>query len=72
MRVLPTQSCREGLDVRGVREGEVVIMGESDGHLRSLLRIITRWGKLLDSDWLRHCEFIRNLRANYRSQGQNL
>ena len=27
--------------------------------------VITHWEKLLDSDWLRHCEFIRNLRANF-------
>ena len=26
--------------------------------------VITHWEKLLHSDWLRHCEFIRNLRAN--------
>ena len=26
--------------------------------------IITHWEKLLDSNWLRDCEFIRNLRAN--------
>ena len=25
---------------------------------------ITHWEKLLDSDWLRYCEFIHNLRAN--------
>ena len=36
----------------------------------SIADIITHWEKLLDSDWLRDCEFIRNLRANYRSQGQ--
>ena len=36
--------------------------------------VITHWEKLLDSDWLRDCEFICNLRANsdYRSQGQIL
>ena len=27
--------------------------------------IITHWEKLLDSDWLSDCEFIRNLRANF-------
>ena len=26
--------------------------------------LITHWEKLLDSDWLRHSEFIHNLRAN--------
>ena len=26
--------------------------------------------KLLDSDWLRHCEFIRNLRANSVIRGK--
>ena len=31
-----------------------------------------RLGKLPDSDWLRDSEFIRNLRGNYRSQGQHL
>ena len=32
--------------------------------------IITLWEKLLDSDWLRHCEFIRNLRANSVIRGK--
>ena len=32
--------------------------------LKIINMIITHWEKLLDSDWLRHCEFIRNLRAN--------
>ena len=29
-----------------------------------IIIIITHQEKLLDSDWLRDCEFIRNLRAN--------
>ena len=33
-------------------------------------KVITRWEKLLDSDWLRHCEFIRNLRANSVIRGK--
>ena len=33
-------------------------------------RVITHWEKLLDSDWLRHCEFIRNLRANSVIRGK--
>ena len=32
--------------------------------LQRLTFVITHWEKLLDSDWLSHCEFIRNLRAN--------
>ena len=32
--------------------------------------LITRWEKLLDSDWVGHCEFIRNLRANSVIQGK--
>ena len=41
-----------------------------------VISLITHWEKLLDSDWLRACDFIRNLRANsvircsYRFQGQ--
>ena len=31
---------------------------------------ITHWGKLLDFDWLRDCEFIRNLRANSVIRGK--
>ena len=34
------------------------------------LALITHWEKLLDSDWLRHCEFIRNLRANSVIRGK--
>ena len=40
--------------------------------------LITDWEKLLDSDWLRDCEFIPNLKANsvirgkLQDQGQNL
>ena len=30
----------------------------------------THWEKLLDSYWLRHCEFIRNLRANSVIRGK--
>ena len=32
--------------------------------------VITHWEKLLDSDWLRLCEFIRNLRANSVIRGK--
>ena len=32
--------------------------------------IITHWEKLLDSDWLRDCGFIRNLRANSVIRGK--
>ena len=32
--------------------------------------IITHWEKLLDSDWLRHCEFIHNLRASSVIRGK--
>ena len=32
---------------------------------RKITFVITRWKKLLDFDWPRECEFIRNLRANY-------
>ena len=32
--------------------------------------VITHWEKLLDSDWLRDCEFIRNLRANSVIRGK--
>ena len=35
-----------------------------------IIIIITHWEKLLDSDWLRHCEFIRNLRANSVIRGK--
>ena len=35
-----------------------------------LLILITHWEKLLDSDWLGHCEFIRNLRENSVSWGK--
>ena len=36
----------------------------------NVLSVITHWEKLLDSDWLRHCEFIRNLRANSVIRGK--
>ena len=32
--------------------------------------LITHWEKLFDSDWLRHCDFIRNLRENSVIQGK--
>ena len=32
--------------------------------------VITHWEKLLDSDWLKDCEFIRNLRANSVTRGK--
>ena len=32
--------------------------------------LIIHWEKLLDSDWLRHCEFISNLRANSVIRGK--
>ena len=32
--------------------------------------LITHWEKLLDSDWLRDCEFIHNLRANSVIRGK--
>ena len=35
-----------------------------------IISIITHWEKLLDSDWLRHYEFIRNLRANFVIRGK--
>ena len=35
-----------------------------------VLSLITRWEKLLDPDWLRDCEFIRNLRANSVIRGK--
>ena len=59
----------------------VVFLDEKSNYANALsvklislffIMLITHWEKLLDSDWLRHCEFIHNLRANYRSQGQNL
>ena len=31
---------------------------------------MTHWEKLLNSDWLRHCEFIRNFRANSVIRGK--
>ena len=44
------------------------------GHVETsnlaVMYIITHWEKLLDSDWLRHCEFIRNLRANSVIRGK--
>ena len=41
------------------------------GIFTSAIKIlITHWEKLLDSDWLRHCEFIRNLRANSVIRGK--
>ena len=36
----------------------------------SVIEVITHWEKLLDSDWLRHCEFILNLRANSVIRGK--
>ena len=36
----------------------------------SITPIITHWEKLLDSDCLRNCEFIRNLRANSVIRGK--
>ena len=38
--------------------------------LSKFLIIITHWEKLLDSDWLRDCGFIRNLRANSVIRGK--
>ena len=46
--------------------------------MRKLGPVITHWEKLLNSDWLRHCEFIRNLmansviRANYYLKGKSV
>ena len=37
---------------------------------RAFLPLITHWEKLLDSDWLRDCEFIRNLRTNSAIRGK--
>ena len=37
---------------------------------RQVFPLITHWEKLLDSDWLRHCEFIRNFRANSVIRGK--
>ena len=37
---------------------------------RHLYNNHTHWKKLLDSDWLRDCEFIRNLRANSVIRGK--
>ena len=37
---------------------------------QAISTVITHWEKLLDSDWLRHCEFIRNLRANSVIRGK--
>ena len=34
------------------------------------LSLITHWEILLDPDWLRDCEFIRNLRANFVIRGK--
>ena len=36
----------------------------------SISIVITHWEKLLDSDWLRDCEFMRNLRANSVIRGK--
>ena len=36
----------------------------------SIRAIITHWEKLFDSHWLRHCEFICNLRANSAIRGK--
>ena len=38
--------------------------------IKSVIGVVTHWEKLLDSDWLRHCEFIRNLRANSVIRGK--
>ena len=35
-----------------------------------IIKVITHWEKLLDSDWLRHCEFICNVRANSVIRGK--
>ena len=32
--------------------------------------VITHWEKLLDSDWLRDCKFISNLRTNSAIRGK--
>ena len=36
----------------------------SHPFVKPFITIITHWEKLLDSNWLSDCEFIRNLRAN--------
>ena len=38
--------------------------------MKIFLGIITHWEKLLDSDWVRDCEFIRNLSANSAIRGK--
>ena len=38
--------------------------------LCTIYTLITHWEKLLDSDWLRHCKFTRNLRANSVIRGK--
>ena len=42
------------------------LLMQADG----ITQVITHWEKLLDSDWLRDCEFIRNLRANFVIRGK--
>ena len=45
------------------------LKGGTEDCLR-ISTVITHWKKLLYSDWLRHCEFIRNLRANSVVRGK--
>ena len=39
-------------------------------YFKVVFCLITHWEILLDSDWLRYCEFIRDLRANSVIQGK--
>ena len=41
-------------------------------NIENVLFLITRWEKLLDSDRLRECELIPNLRANSVIRGKLL
>ena len=44
-------------------------MDQCPNHSNNLV-LITRGEKLLDFDWLRDCEFIRNLRTNSVIRGK--
>ena len=48
--------------------GKSLVLGQADSQ--SFKSVIAHWEKLLDSDWLRHCEFIRNLRENSVIRGK--
>ena len=63
---LSSQNCEWNVTITGIFENSTACPNKKVW----IKALITHWEKLLDSDWLRHCEFIRNLRANSVIRGK--